>query len=278
LELVSRRVVFYRVTYWFGCVSGLELTKEGEKEIVMRLNRVVVCGVLGLASLGSYGDITNVTATVTAPAVNPPAQNFRPPQFGRRAELNVLQVVNAPGGVSGGEPGVAWWDIDIVVTRPIGDNGSDLLDLKHLRVTNNTGIDWKDFHVTIGQKTAAGVFVPSPVNSGLFFRNTPAPVNTANGGAGDVQAFDAAPEQDTAGAPDQLWWDGGPGLNNGQTTGFRLRVHLPTDTTPNFAWTQNAAAGTETIAFSIRQHATVPAPGSMALLGIGGLVAGRRRR
>jgi|GEM_PF-4011729 len=186
--------------------------------------------------------------------------------------LRFFEQVFAPGGPSGPvtNQGVAWWDVDIEITRDAAQNGDEMVALDKF-VFNNTGIDWDDFHITLGMRDDLGNFMESDELDDLYFKTDPAPLNE-RAIFTSSPVFDNPPMLDEPVNPDNLWWNGGT-LPSGLDTSFWLGLNIPD---AKFIVDPNNT-GIETALITIRQHATVagvPEPATtLALLGIGGALA-----
>jgi hypothetical protein len=169
-------------------------------------------------------------------------------------------------------PAVSWVDLVITVERDLTDTGDQMVAVDKF-VRNFTTFKWYDFHMTIGTGSGLG-FVESDEFDGLFFKDTPSPLNEPGILAPGVAVFKNPPGFDDPNAPDNLWWTvdpAGPGrLMPEQDTSFWLGANLP----GNFFDANGMAE------FTIRQHATVPEPSTLAiwLIGFAGTAAVRRRR
>ncbi len=168
----------------------------------------------------------------------------------------------------------AWWDIPITVTRSTPDiaNNQGVMVSIDKDVFNNTPIRWTDFHMSVGFGVGPGYEVSDETDF-LFFKDDPPPVNKAPPFPGGVMAFADPPKQDDPVAPDELWWDWDPdngknGLGPGEATAFWLGVAVPS----------SAFGGGPTATFTLREHASVPEPGALALASAALLCTFGRRR
>ncbi len=126
-------------------------------------------------------------------------------------------------------------------------------------ITNSTGVDWTDFHFEILDGNDA------------FFDD----VRTANSGGGPPIGFFIEPFQQATFSPDLQELDVFDGVVPSGTQWF------PGDgATDGQLWmSMNTGDGVNTpfTTFTLKETPT-PTPGAMALLGLGGLAAARRRR
>ena len=156
---------------------------------------------------------------------------------------------------------VAWWDVEIEVTRSTADvseNRGVMISIDK-DVTNNTNFLWTDFHMTVGRGVGPD-FEESDEFDHLYFKTDPAPVlEVPNNNF--VDAFENPPEMDEPVAPDNLWWFAGnkPGQAPGERTDYWLALNVP-------ASAFSGADPTRTT-ITLREHASVPEPsGTMLLL------------
>ena len=181
------------------------------------------------------------------PGTNPQAKN-------NLDTLQFFEQVSAPGGPIGPvtNRGVAWWDVDISIERDASQNGNEMIAIDKF-VFNNTGIDWDDFHMTLGMRGASGDFMESDETDDLYFKTDPAPINE-----GAIftpgPTFRNPPQFDEPVDPDNLWWMGGT-LQSGLDTSFWLGLNIP-----DAKFLDLNGDGIEVAQITIRQHATVAAP------------------
>ena len=193
--------------------------------------------------------------------------------------LQFNETVFPPGGQSGPvtNNGVAWWDVDISVMRVAIQDRDEMIALDKFVLNDvNSGIDWDDFHMTLGMRNAAGDFMESDESDGLYFKTDPAPVN--EGGfftAGPT--FINPPQLDNPVNPDNLWWKGGT-LESGLDTSFWLGLNIP-----DAKFLDPNGDGIEVAQITIRQHATVATsephaiPGTVLILGLGLLLLRKKQ-
>lgn len=161
-------------------------------------------------------------------------------------------------------PGGYWWDLVIKVTRSTSQVGQDVMMAIDKDVRNQTPDLWTDFHMTLGQGAGAG-FVESDEFDFLFFKDQPPPIE-------ETGAFHNPPMMDDPSAADNLWWfwdpaNGNPGQPPGTVSDFWLGINVPDSLF-------DSPTGDRTMAiFTLRQHATIPEPSSIALLALGGVGA-----
>lgn len=201
--------------------------------------------------------VTGITATVPAASqgVVDLDQFFDDPGKENLPTITLIEFITSGGGdISGGQSGVAWWDIEITVN--VDEPGNTTIGIDK-EVFNDTGTHWDDFHFTIGSGTGED-FEPSSGGSGLFFAPDPPPMETTG-------FFDHPP---MVGEFDEsLWWMGGTGIKPSQAgifwaaVGMAEGVFMPINP-------QNPWEGFTTT-FTLREHATteIPEPQTYALLG-----------
>ena len=203
-------------------------------------------------------------------------------QFGGHFDIATLDwdEIIGPGAEnlvlpSSGPNQVAWWDVVIKVTRSddAARDGRGVMISIDKDVTNNTTRHWSDFHMTLGRGTGAG-FVESDEVDLLYFKNDPAPLNEkpVTPVPNPIQAFENPPMMDEPTAADNLWWfQGGglPGQAPGTTTDYWLAINVPGSL---FGPGQTMAT------FTLREHASIPEPATVGLLGLAGLMLLPRRR
>ena len=216
-------------------------------------------------NIGTFGSSGPVTFSSSFIAASDPGAHFG------LATLSLDESVTA-GGVSGGEPGIAWWDIRILVTRSFDTIGQDVMIAIDKAVTNQTVELWGSLKLTLGTGLDAG-FQESDDLDLMFFKPDPAPIEET-GAFANPPTFDVDPNT----ISDNLEWFGPPGLSAGDTASFWMALNVPNS---RFGGDfQNVAD------FTIRAHAiegetaTIPEPSSAALLFVGLAALGcyRRRR
>lgn len=201
--------------------------------------------------------ITGIGATpgagITFPAGSPPAVGGT----STSPTITITENVGAPANPA--LPNQAgFWDLKLNVTRNSNSNN----DFRITKIiTNNSGVAWTDFHMVLGT-IQGGRFVPSDIE-GLFFTGSPGPSSTQ------------MPTASRSGT-NIVNYSGGVVASPGGALTVNADINVPI-----------GMSGTE---FIVRQIATtdpnaplviptdLPAPGTAALLGIGGLFALRRRR
>ena len=218
------------------------------------------------------GDVTGLgilnAAALRQQDITIPNQQFI--QFGGHFDIATLDfdelVGPAAGDITTPPSGpfreVAWWDVEIQVTRSpaAADQNQGVMISIDKDVTNNTNRRWQDFHMTVGQGLGPG-FVESDEFDFLFFKTDPAPLNEVpiTNPPNPVQAFDNPPMLDEPIAPDNLWWfaDENDGLGPGETTDFWLGISVPNSLFP---------PGATNTRITLREHASVPEPSALALV------------
>jgi hypothetical protein len=159
------------------------------------------------------------------------------------------------------------FDIDILVTNiPLMGNTSITLNE---RVFNNTNMTWLDYHFTLGTGGFGLQDFAESTGQNLGFRidGANAPVN--NGGNFINPPVLGPPF--SLFLPVNLSWFAGNGVAPGTFTSFSVTIRV-------FDLLDGAADGSAR--FTLRQHATVPEPTTMFLLGTGlaGVVIKTRKR
>jgi len=241
--------------------------------IVWRIATVaVVAGAASAAFAGIVDPVESIEITNASDLAN---QNvdisnevFIPGSQGGHFKIDTLEWDEAVGRDAGADLGsshpreIAWWDVEIKVTRAAGVGGDVMISLDK-DVTNNSGVRWLDFHMSVG----TGVGSAFTATDGLIFKTAPEPINEIPVTGAGVQAFDNPAEM----TPTDLWWFASqrPGLGDGETTAFWFAI-----TVPDALFDANNMA-----VFTLREHASIPTPGAIAtLLAAGGLGLTRRRR
>ena len=143
----------------------------------------------------------------------------------------------SPGGTPMDPNQVAWWDVEIKVTRStldLSENKGVMISIDK-DVTNSTNQHWTDFHMTIGRGVGAA-FEESDEFDFLYFKTDPPPLNEVpiTNPPDPVMAFGNPPMLDEPVAPDNLWWFQDPangyfGLWPGQA-GWRDIIRSPPST------------------------------------------------
>ncbi len=181
-------------------------------------------------------------------------------------------ITNFPIPPSG--PGqVAWWDVEIEVTRSASDvNGNRGVMISIDKdVTNNTNFHWTDFHMTVGRGVGPD-FEESDEFDNLYFKTDPKPVlEVPNNDF--VDAFENPPEMDEPVAPDNLWWFAGnkAGQAPGERTDYWLALNVPASAFSGPDRTRTT--------ITLREHASIPEPSGIVLLMAGAAfvtIVGRR--
>lgn len=220
------------------------------------------------------GEITNITGELKGDWYTEPDPSYIPASEGHFG-LDTLSVpefvpgeVDVPGAVP--RPAEHWADLCVTVCRVPGSQEDAMIAIDK-DVYNGTPYRWTDFHMSIGILDIDQVFP----QQGLDFKDNPAPVDES-----DLLGHLMRGENQN-GAP-ELWWfsddnvprNGAPhpGVSPGETARFWLGITVPSN-----LFFLDSATGQEKFTFTIRQHWT-PSPGAMAVLGLGGLAAVRRRR
>lgn len=242
----------------------------------MKTHIFFVTVALTLPAIPAGAEVTNITGTIPGVVADIGFQGFisqgLPGAHFNLATLDLLENVNDIGGPSGGAPGIAWWDLVVTVTRAPGQTDGAMIAIDK-DVTNFEPWHWTDFHMTLGRGTGA-TFVESSENDELFFKTNPAPLNELPFlGPNPVIAFPDVSFDEPV-DPDTIWFTGAPGVAPGQTTGFWLGINIPESF---FTPIPPIPGGGSSATFTLRQHATIPAPSAILMLGLAGLAAARRR-
>ena len=239
---------------------------------------ITACGVQSQAAkaavIGISAEIGDGPAAIGfqefIPGTDPQAKN-------NLDTLRFFEQVFAPGGPIGPvtNRGVAWWDVDISISRDASQNGGEMIAIDKF-VFNNTGIDWDDFHMTLGMRDTSGDFMESDETDGLYFKTDPAPLNEGAIFTPDP-TFRNPPKFDEPVNPDNLWWKGGT-LASGLDTSFWFGLNIP-----DAKFLDPDGDGIEVAQITIRQHATVATPephaipGTVTVLGLGWLLLRKNR-
>jgi hypothetical protein len=221
--------------------------------------------------LPDQAEIRNIEVENTAGPVQINNQSFIPVGHFSLPTLDVEEMNIGTGGFPGGREGVAWWDLEIVVTRNVPQPGrpNDAWISIDKDVFNNGPVRWDDFHLTLGTGLGAG-FVESPDNDNLFFKLDPPPVEELGAFQNPpLSDFDLRPTDTEA---DNLWWfanppAGFPGVPPGAAADFWLSFNVP-----GGLFSDDDGDGIETARFTLREHATTPEPSTLlGLMTIGSL-------
>ncbi|GJQ29472.1 MAG: hypothetical protein HBSAPP03_13560 [Phycisphaerae bacterium] len=130
-------------------------------------------------------------------------------------------------------------------------------------ITNNTGQTWTSFEMELGENLLANFTAYTNANINVTFdvpNQNPVPVCTA---------FPIVTH-----LPHKLVFSGGS-LAHGQTMNIRFQIDNLTPQDLNLDGTTDM---NDIYAITLREIPMIPAPGTAALIGLGGLIALRRRR
>lgn len=183
-------------------------------------------------------------------------------------------TITYPNNSGPGSNGTERWNAQFRVTiEGLGTNSARVNTvLTFSAAANNSGTrTYQLFNLVDFDLNATAVNDAVAYNSGLSaFRYTEA----ANGNYAEHAGYGATQVQTSSGSSLRTLLNSGSGNLNGTQNAAAA------DNASAFQWTLTLAPGeTRTIYASFAINAaTVPAPGALALIGLGGLVAGRRRR
>ena len=145
------------------------------------------------------GTVSNIEIVDVVPGsgIDVPNQEFIPAPEGHfeLATLNIEEVVSFQSEPANEEQ-VAWWDVEIKVTREEPDVGVMIAIDK--TVINEMDVRFSDFHMTVGTGTGDD-FRESDELDFLFFKTDPEPLE-------ETGRFRNPPGYDEPVAPDNLWW------------------------------------------------------------------------
>jgi hypothetical protein len=170
-----------------------------------------------------------------------------------------------------------WWDLEIKVTAETTAAQAGAMIAFDKDVVNQTRFRWTDYHMTLGMGLGPN-FMPSDPSDGLYFKTDPAPMEKSG-------AFPNPPMYDNPIEPDNLWWlvdattpgSVPPGVLPGQIANFWLGIVIPPS-----KFMIPPTGGPAMAVITLRQHATIPEPTSVALVGValvgGGLLRRRTNR